>query len=90
VVTFPAALSVKDEETYLYAQQDEYAPRVEQAQKGATLTPVGQATTNGEKWYLVRSEQGTMGWVKAAAVNAIPKTEEKNNGEQAQQAQKGP
>jgi hypothetical protein len=90
VVTFPAALSIKDEDTYLYAQQDEYSARVEKAQKGATLTPVGQASTNGEKWYMVRSQQGTIGWVKAVAVNEIPKAEEKKNAEEAQQAKQGP
>ena len=90
VVTFPAAVSVKEEDAYLYAQQDEYSARVEKTQKGAVLTPVGQATTNGEKWFMVRSESGTTGWIKAVAVNEIAQGQEKKDGEQAQQAQKSP
>ena len=67
-ITLPTTLTVKEDETQVYGQQDEYSARVEKAQKGATLTPMGQATVNGEKWYMVRSQQGTVGWVKAAMV----------------------
>ena len=90
VVTFPVALSVKEEDAYLYAQQDEYSARIEKTKKGAVLTPVGQATTNGEKWFMVRSESGTTGWIKAAAVDEMAQGQEKKDGEQGQHAQKGP
>ncbi|HWP60035.1 MAG TPA: hypothetical protein VNL14_19235 [Candidatus Acidoferrales bacterium] len=67
----PAGLTVKEDQAQLYAQQDEYSARVEIAPKGARLTPLGQATAGGEKWYLARTPQGTIGWVKAVAVEEI-------------------
>jgi hypothetical protein len=88
-VTLPASLSVKEEGAYLYAQQDEYSARVESAQKGDLLTPIGQATTNGEKWYMARSRQGSVGWVKQAAVNEIAQAEKESSAKEARQVKKG-
>jgi hypothetical protein len=70
-IVLPTALTVKENDTQIYAQQDEYSGRVEKVHKDATLTPMGQATVNGEKWYMVRSPQGEAGWVKAAMVEEV-------------------
>jgi len=88
-ITLPTALTVKEDEAQVYAQQDEYSARVEKAQKGATLTPMGQATLNGEKWYMVRSQQGTIGWVKAALVEEIWPAAPAKGSKETQQVKKG-
>ncbi|MGH7847911.1 MAG: hypothetical protein ACREQW_22435 [Candidatus Binatia bacterium] len=87
-IILPTALTVKEDETQVYAQQDEYSARVEKARKGATLTPMGQTTVNGEKWYMVRSQEGAVGWIKAAMVEETWPAKSGKTAKETQQATK--
>jgi hypothetical protein len=52
----------------LYQSQDEETPRIEELSSGAILVPIIQATSGANGWYMVKTQKGTIGWVKAADV----------------------
>lgn len=63
----PAALTARESGTPLYAQQDSETEPIMQLQKGETLTPMMESVGQ-EIWYMVRTQQGQVGWVRAADV----------------------
>lgn len=63
----PAALTVRDSGTPLYAQQDSETEPIMRLQKGETLTPMAESVGQ-EIWYMVRTKQGQIGWVRAADI----------------------
>ncbi|MEX0802004.1 MAG: SH3 domain-containing protein [Candidatus Binatia bacterium] len=60
-------LTVRESGVYLYSQHDIESPRVATLQKNDTLTPVAEAVGN-QTWYLVSTQQGSIGWVRASDV----------------------
>jgi clan AA aspartic protease (TIGR02281 family) len=62
-------LAVKSAGARLYAQQGPHAEAIRQLPKGEKLVPM--ARTPGETaWYLVRTADGAVGWVRAEEVEA--------------------
>ena len=52
----------------LYQNQDDEAPRVDELPAGAILVPIIQATSGATGWYMVKTQKGTIGWVKSSDV----------------------
>jgi len=63
----PPALTPRESGTPLYARQDPETEPIMQLQKGETLTPMMESIGQ-EIWYMVRTKQGQVGWVRAADV----------------------
>ncbi len=53
----------------LYALQDPESEVIAKLARGEPLVPLAQGTER-ESWYMVRTQQGTIGWVKASEVKA--------------------
>ncbi len=69
----PAALAARETGVALYAQQDAETARIATLEKGETLVPLVEAVGR-EIWYMVRTKQGLIGWVRAADVIADSQT----------------
>lgn len=65
----PPTLTVQEQNTPLYAQQDIETEPIQRLAKGETLAPLAESVA-GEIWYMVRTKQGQVGWVRAVQVNA--------------------
>ncbi len=65
----PPALTVGDNGATLYAQQDVETKPIGSLQKDEPVFPIAQAV-GSESWYMVRTKQGVIGWVRAAEVTA--------------------
>lgn len=63
----PPALTVRDQGTPLYGQQDLEIEPIQRLTKGEPLTPLAESVGQ-EVWYMVRTKQGQIGWVRAADV----------------------
>ena len=70
-----APLTVNAPGAYLYSQQDTESPRLATLQKGEGLTPMAEAVGT-QSWYLVRTTQNLIGWVRASDVTASEQTKE--------------
>ena len=62
-----AALTVRDSGTPLYGQQDRESEPIGKLSKGEVLTPMAESVGQ-EIWYMVRTKQGQIGWVRAADI----------------------
>lgn len=71
----PAALTVRDAGTPLYAQQDLETEPIMRLQKGETLTPMAESVGQ-EIWYMVRTKQGQIGWVRAVDISVSTQVKE--------------
>lgn len=61
-----AQASAKVSEVMVYATADESSPLVESVRDGAALSPIGEMTgAGGEKWFMVKTRSGNVGWIKA-------------------------
>ena len=60
-------LTVRESGVALYAQQDEETDRIATLEKGEALFPIAEAVGRGI-WYMVRTKQGVIGWVRAIDV----------------------
>ena len=63
----PATLTVRDSGTPLYAQQDRETEPIMRLEKGESLTPMAESVGK-EVWYMVRTKQGQVGWVRGADI----------------------
>ena len=70
VSPMPAALTVESTEAALYARSEEWADKLTQLSRGEKLVPMVQATSANALWYMVKTETGAVGWVKASDVAA--------------------
>ena len=61
--SLPAVLTVT-----LYAGHDEFANKIAQLSQGESLVPVIQTDGGKILWYMVKTQTGTTGWVKASDV----------------------
>ena len=64
---FPVRLVVAVKEAGLYAKQDNESEQFAQLAPGEILVPMVQSS-GGNDWFMVRTQQGMIGWVKAADV----------------------
>lgn len=71
----PPALIVRATGVALYAQQDAETNRIGTLEKDEVLTPMVEAIGR-EVWYMVRTKQGLVGWVRGADVVVSNQTRE--------------
>jgi hypothetical protein len=71
----PPGLTVKESGTPLYSRQDVESDKFGKLQKGETLIPVGEAVGQ-ETWYMVKTQGGLFGWVRAAEVSGAERLKE--------------
>lgn len=76
VRSLPSMLSVKGSEVSLYARQNEHSEAVARLDREEKVIPIGQAFGGPEPWYMVKTQQGTIGWIKAADVRELTKGKE--------------
>jgi len=60
-------LTARESGVALYAQQDEETDRIATLEKGEALFPIAESVGRGI-WYMVRTKQGVIGWVRAIDV----------------------
>ena len=60
-------LTARDDDVPLYARQDAESEPFSRLQKGEVLTPMFESIGQ-EVWYMVRTKQGQVGWVRGADV----------------------
>jgi hypothetical protein len=63
----PSRLVVAAIAAGLYPKQDDESEQFAQLAQGEILVPMGQSS-GGNGWYMVRTHQGMIGWVKSADV----------------------
>ncbi len=61
------AMTARESGVALYSRQDVESERIATLEKGEMLTPIAESI-GSEIWYIVRSKQGLVGWVRAADV----------------------
>jgi len=52
----------------LYPRQDDETQKIEELSQGAILVPMLQSTSGAISWYMVKTQKGTIGWVKSTDV----------------------
>jgi hypothetical protein len=60
----PTRLVVASKDAGLYPRQDDESEKIVQLAQGETVTPMVQST-GGSQWYMVKTQKGLVGWVKA-------------------------
>jgi hypothetical protein len=63
----PFGLVVVSRQIGLYPRQDDTAEKITELSEGDTLIPMVQSN-GGNDWYMVKTQQGVIGWVKAVEV----------------------
>jgi uncharacterized protein YgiM (DUF1202 family) len=63
----PIRLIVAAKEAGLYPKQDDESEKLAQLRQGETLVPMVQSS-GGNDWYLVKTQNGVIGWVKSGDV----------------------
>ncbi|MGH7793811.1 MAG: hypothetical protein ACREQ2_02755 [Candidatus Binatia bacterium] len=71
----PSALTVRETGVALYAQQDAETIRIATLEKDEILVPIVEAIGR-EVWYMVRTKQGLVGWVRGVDVIVSNQTRE--------------
>ena len=69
------ALTAREIGTPLYARQDRESEPIVRLPKGEVLTPIAESVGQ-EIWYMVRTTQGQIGWVRAADVGPSEQVKE--------------
>lgn len=67
-VSIPRLLSVNQGAASLYARQDQESEVVAKLAEGDKLTTLGKAAGSEQTWYMVRTQDGAIGWVAASSV----------------------
>lgn len=68
-------LTAREPGTPLYARQDLESEPIIRLPKGEVLTPIAESVGQ-EIWYMVRTMQGQIGWVRAADIGASEQVKE--------------
>lgn len=67
-VPMPSALLVKSSQVSIYTQQDERSETITKVNRGEKLVPLAKAFGGGSPWYMVKTEKGAVGWIRATEV----------------------
>ena len=67
--SMPSVLTVESEEAVLYARSEEWADKVMELSRGEKLIPMVHTAGANTLWYMVKTQTGAIGWVKASDVN---------------------
>ena len=65
----PSRLIVAAKAAGLYPRQDDEAEKMDQLAQGDILVPMVQSS-GGNDWFMVKTQKGIIGWVKAVEVRA--------------------
>jgi hypothetical protein len=65
--SIPSGLVVVSRQIGLFPRQDDTAEKITDLHEGDTLIPMVQSN-GGNDWYMVKTQQGAIGWVKAVDV----------------------
>src|SRR5512134_884787 len=50
----------------VYSAADDSSPLIESVRDGGALSPIGEMTgAGGERWFMVKTPTGNVGWIKA-------------------------
>jgi hypothetical protein len=63
----PSRLVVATKDAGLYPRQDDESERLAQLAQGEAIVPMVQSA-GGSEWYMVKTQKGLVGWVKATDV----------------------
>ena len=63
----PSGLVVVSRQSGLYPRQDDTAEKITELSEGDRLMPMIESN-GGNDWYMVKTQQGIIGWVKAVEV----------------------
>ncbi len=69
---FDSMLFVKSSEAYVYIYQDEHSHAVAKFERGEKLLPLGKAFKDGKTWYMVKTQNGAVGWIRFSDVEESP------------------
>jgi hypothetical protein len=64
----PGHLVVSAKGATLYPRQDDETDQIEKLSQGELLVPIMHSTGAPSDWYLVKTQKGTVGWIKSADV----------------------
>jgi hypothetical protein len=67
--SLPSHLVVASKEAAVYPRQDDESEKIGRLSEGEAVVPLIQ-TNGGNDWYMVKTQQGLIGWVKASDVRA--------------------
>src|SRR5437763_13631455 len=69
----PAGLRVKSQAGPLHVQQDEQSELIAKLGRGEDLVVLGNASSAGEAWDMMKTKGGRIGWIKANDVEDATK-----------------
>lgn len=64
----PSMLYVKSGDASIHGQQDRSSETIARPSRGERLSPLGKAAAGGESWYMVKTQQGVIGWIRLSDV----------------------
>ena len=68
VLRLPSQLAVSSNEATLYSRSEDWSDKVALLNQGQKLSPIAQTSSAGITWFMVRAENGLVGWVKSSDV----------------------
>ena len=68
-------LTVKGSRAYLFTEPEGRSHVVAELEPGEKLVPLVNVIGSGESWYMVKTQKGTVGWVKASDVQGTDQPE---------------
>ena len=73
VLRLPSQLSVSSIEATLYSRSEDWSDRVAVLIQGQKLFPIAQTFSAGITWFMVKAENGIVGWIKSSDVGQTSK-----------------
>jgi hypothetical protein len=70
-IALPTALTVESREAALHHRHDEWSEKLVHLAYGETLTPIAETAAGNAHWYMVKTQSGTIGWIKSTDVKKI-------------------
>lgn len=67
------ALIVKSHGVALHGQQDAQSEVIVRLDRGDQLAPIVNASSGAEAWYMVKTQAGAVGWIRATEVDEVAK-----------------
>ncbi|HEX2931615.1 MAG TPA: redoxin domain-containing protein [Candidatus Binatia bacterium] len=70
-VPLPNTLRAKANGISVHVQQDPYSEAISKLERGEELSPLGKVSGAGEFWYMVKTKNGAVGWVRGSDVEEV-------------------